>query len=256
MVHLKDVHNISYSYNGNILRCLLAASRQRTIYTRNVIFVGTDWRSYYTDYPGSDEALLSTLGSKALKKVVLLVPLNCESQRLLIREHEERESSSSTAEYKKANVKRLQKALRDRCASDQIPELLRTRADWSFLYGTEAEDMFSNASLPAKEVEEIVCEIGHDFSISNIANAVARIAYRQALLRAWDAKRNVIGSSDIDDRLSHFPQRVQDVARALDRDEYSYRHEKEFLELLVDRHEIEAGWSDIALDPEIVDTFK
>jgi SpoVK/Ycf46/Vps4 family AAA+-type ATPase len=250
-----------FAYQGDILRSLRSSIQQPTAYSRNVIVIGTDLDK--NSGPGySDGEFLSYLGLKPIQRAISIVPVNSNFQRMLVTRDEKLESSTR---YKSANIKALQKVIRDRCKEETSIELLQPLAKWTFLDNSDAEKILGD-NLSTEDIDELVRNIGEDFSSENIEKAVLRMGQRQVLLRTWVSREGDGQDLGLGGKWSNFSLEAQEAIRKLELeiefereinlDKNKYKFEERFLDLLVDPKEIEEGWSDIGLDPEIEEAVK
>jgi SpoVK/Ycf46/Vps4 family AAA+-type ATPase len=258
VVCLSNVFDIHRACNGNILKNLRSAIHQPAAFTRNVIIIATD-----LGYPSriySDTTILSAIGMKSIQKAISVVPVNSPTQRMLVKRDVELETSTR---FRSSNIKALQKSIINISKeAAACSTLLQPLARWDFLTNSEMDKIIGKDVMQPKEIDEIVRQIEDDFSSENIERVILQIGRSQALLQTWttSSRDRLDQNSSVNDKWSNFSPETQEVIRHIEReigeDKEEFKFVGRFLSLLIDPKELEEGWSDIALDPEVEEAVK
>ncbi|PMD64423.1 AAA-domain-containing protein [Hyaloscypha bicolor E] len=200
------------AYQRDILSSLRSSIQQSTAYYRNVIAIGT----YLDKNSGpshSDGDILSYLGLNPIRRAISIVPVNSNVQRMLVTRDEKLESSTR---YKSANIRALQKAIRDRCKEETSIALLQPLAKWKFLDNSDAAKILGAGNLSIEDIDELVRQIGEEFSSETIEKVVLRMGQRQVLLRTWISGEGDGQDLGLGGKWSNFSLETQEAIRKLE----------------------------------------
>lgn len=191
--------------------------------------------------------------------LICIIPNSNRTQRRLFNKHREIGES-----YKHHNIRLLQRLLRQSFAELTGSSLVQPYTDWAFLEGTPANERLAKKALDEAGLNEILCSLRCGLSKEDSRNRdtveeqTAEAKIKAGILNFGRRKKAVddwYDKTKDESRWSDFPPHVQNTIRKIENDD-SLEWERRFLELLINPNDVEEGWSDIALEPDIKDSIQ
>ncbi|KAL9632118.1 MAG: hypothetical protein Q9204_003924, partial [Flavoplaca sp. TL-2023a] len=142
--------------------------------------------------------------------------------------------------------------------------IVQPYADWSFLKGTPAHEKLVNNVLDQDEVDEIFHDLRHEPTVGHagdrdtgnrqvtdakIKEAILTFGCRFKALDEWG------DNAEDESKWSTFPSQAQTTIREIENDN-SLEWERRFLDCLINPEDVEEGWSQIALEPDIKEAIQ
>jgi len=175
-------------------------------------------------------------------EAICMAPIGNRSQRILFDTHKKLEES-----YEQENTRLLQRSIRRISVEHRNLPIVQPFADWSFLEGTLTQKKLVKQELREKEVVDLVCALHRDSKEEHIKEAILRIGLREKALDDWcDSAEDEARAS----KWSTFPTQAQSTIRQIEKN-YKFKWEQQFLDLLINPDDVEEGWSQIALEPDV-----
>ena len=207
----------------------------------------------------SETKILQTTGVDPKTQLIRLVPSNSRTQRLLFDKHRKHDSSNE-----RRNIRLLQNSIRKLPIELCKLSILQPYADWTFLNGTPAQEKLVKNVLDQDELDGILRDLGHEPTVGHagergtangqvtdakIKEVILTFGYRVKALEEW--------SDNVEDesKWSSFPSWVQNKIREIEDDD-SFEWEQKFLDFLINPNDLEEGWSEIALEPDIKEAIQ
>ena len=203
--------------------------------------------------------ILQTTGLDPKTQLIRLVPSNGRTQRLLFDKHRKHESSNE-----RENIRLLQNSIRKLPIELHKSSILQPYADWNFLNDTSAQEKLVKHLLDQDEVDGIFRDLRHEPIVGHaggrgtargqvtdakIKEAILTFGCRVKALEDWS------DSVEDESKWSTFPSQAQTTIREIQHDD-SFVSERHFLDRLINPNEVEEGWSEIALEPDVKEALQ
>ncbi|KAL8781988.1 MAG: hypothetical protein Q9213_005753 [Squamulea squamosa] len=207
----------------------------------------------------SNAETLQAIGLDPEIYLIRMVPTNSRTQRLLFDKHQKIEYSN---EHR--NIKLVQNLIRQLPIELHKSSIVQPYADWSFLKGTPAHEMLVKHVLDQNEVAEIFRDLRHEPTVGHagdrdtgnrkltdaeIKKAILAFGYRAKALDEW------CDNAEDESKWSTFSPQAQNTIREIEDDD-SFEWERRFLDRLINPDDVEEGWSEIALEPDIKEAIE
>lgn len=207
----------------------------------------------------SDTKILQTTGFDPQTQLIRLVPSNSRTQRLLFDKHRKIDSSNE-----RENIRMLQNSVRKLPIELHNSSIIQPYADWSFLNDTPAKEKLVKHLFDQDELDGIFHGLRHEPIVGHaeqggtsngqvtdakIKEAILNFGCRVKALEEWS------DSVEDESKWSTFPPQTQTIIREIQRDD-SFEWERQFLDLLINPNDVEEGWSEIALEPDIKEAIQ
>ncbi|KAL8911357.1 MAG: hypothetical protein Q9171_003451 [Xanthocarpia ochracea] len=207
----------------------------------------------------SNAETLQSIGLDPKIHLIRMVPTSSRTQRLLFDKHSKLESSNE-----RENIKLLQNLIRQLPNDLQKSSIVQPYADWSFLSGTPAHEKLVEHILDQHEVDEIFRDLRHEPTVGHVGDqdqgnrqvtdeeikeAILTFGCRVKALDEW------CDNAEEESKWSTFPSQAQTTIRKVEKDE-SFEWERLFLDRLINPDDVEEGWSEIALEPDIKEAIQ
>ncbi|KAL8920050.1 MAG: hypothetical protein Q9172_004680 [Xanthocarpia lactea] len=276
IVHLPKVNSLLDVYASRFVEELRDALREVTS-NGLIISTSTDWSNMQQledamdDYDSSlhsksENALFrrsyrnyEPAGLDPKIHLIRMVPTSSRTQRLLFDKHCKLESSSE-----RKNIKVLQNLIRQLPIDLHKSSIVQPYADWSFLSGTPAHKKLVKHILDQHEVDEIFRPLRHEPTVGHVRDRntgnrqVTDAEIKEAIL-AFDCRVKALDewcdNAEEESKWSTFPSQAQTSIREVENDS-SFVWEQLFLDYLINPYDVEEGWSEIALEPDIKEAIQ
>ncbi|KAL8893495.1 MAG: hypothetical protein Q9192_005206 [Flavoplaca navasiana] len=207
----------------------------------------------------SNAETLQAIGLDPKIHLIRMVPTNSRTQRLLFDKHRKLDCPNEHE-----NIRLLQNSIRQLPIELPMSSIVQPYADWSFLKGTAAHEKLVTNVLDQDEVDEIFHDLRHEPTVGHagdrdtgnrqvtdakIKEAILTFGCRLKALDEWG------DNAEDESKWSTFPSQVQTTIREIENDD-SFEWERGFLDRLINPDDVEEGWSQIALEPDIKEAIQ
>lgn len=192
-----------------------------------------------------ESSFLSVSGKNPRTEAILLAPIQNRAQRILLDTHQK-------LFYEHRNIRLLQRLIRRTFASHRNSPLVQPFAKWDFLQGLEiqTQKLFTKTEICVRDLNDLVRAISRDLQEERIRESILRMCRRKDALNDWCSDREEEEEEQLS-KWASFPVKAQKSIEEIERNKGKFRFEQHFLSLLINPDEVEEGWSDIALDPDV-----
>ena len=187
-------------------------------------------------------AVLWVIGTNLRKEAICMASVSSPSQRNLFVTHKKLEES-----YEQENIRLLQRSIRQLSVELRDLSIVQPFADWGFSAGTPTQEKLAKQELTENEVADFICALKQDSKEEYVKEAILGIGRREKALDDWcDSFKDEAMAS----KWSTFPTRAQDTIKQIERND-ELKWEQRFISLLINPNDVEEGWSQIALEPDV-----
>ncbi|KAL9032092.1 MAG: hypothetical protein Q9180_006704, partial [Flavoplaca navasiana] len=207
----------------------------------------------------SNAETLQAIGLDPKIHLIRMVPTNNRTQRLLFDKHRELDCPNE-----RENIRLLQNSIRQLPIELHVSTIVQPYADWSFLKGTAAHEKLVKNVLDQEEVDEIFHDLRHEPTVGHAGDRdtenrqVTDVKIKEAILTfgcRFKALDEWGDDAEDESKWSTFPSQVQTTIREIENDN-SFEWERGFLDRLINPDDVEEGWSQIALEPDIKEAIQ
>ena len=186
--------------------------------------------------------VLWVIGTNPRKEAICMAPVSNPSQRNLFVTHKKLEES-----YEQENIRLLQRSIRKLSVKLRDLPIVQPFANWGFSAGTLTQKKLAKRELRENEVADFIYTLKRDSKEEDVKEVILGIGYREKALDDWcDSFENEAMAS----KWSTFPTRAQDTIKQIERND-ELEWEQKFINLLINPNDVEEGWSQIALEPDV-----
>ena len=194
-----------------------------------------------------DSTILSTIGTNPRTDAICMVPVRTRAQQALFDAQYKSEES-----YELENIRVLQRSIRRASSKHKTLSLVQPFTKWEFLEGTPTQKKLAKEELGEEEVNILIQAINREVEDEPIKRAILRLGRRMEALDEWCS---AIQDKSRESQWSSFSAKAQSAIAKIEDDKESFKWEHRFLDLLINPNDVEEGWSEIALDPEVKDAI-
>ena len=173
---------------------------------------------------------------------ICVVPVGHRAQRVLSDIHTKLEES-----HEQGNIRAFQRSIRRTHAELGSLPIVQPFASWNFIEGTPLQEKIVKEKLSEREILDLADALYPDSTTEQIQETVLRISRREKALKDW---RDIMQIESKPSKWSTFPTRVQDTIEKIE-ESPDLKWENRLLDLLIDPQDVDTGWSQIALEPDV-----
>lgn len=189
-----------------------------------------------------DAKFLQNVGKKTLLETIWVAPLRNEAQKKIFNEIDDSENAS-----KQTSSRLIKRLIRLVSSRFRTLRLTQPYYNWDFLQGSQTQGLLKSGLLSEKDVARSVCALGAEPTEEQLKDAVLKVGLRKKALNDWCSMDEKEGAGD---QCSGLPSRVQHVIDEV-KSSYKSQWEKKFLDNIINPRDLEEGWDQIALNPDI-----